>query len=409
MLIRTTFGSLEFERDAFALPGRSNCPPAFCSTTSACRALGPCSTIVCGRMASDVARLAAGAAPQRPAKHASGHEPAPHASVRTEEDSRPIEPRCSTTWELFACSADTGGSAKCSRGEPLGGTCIVAGSKQLGDRASCPNRPRRRDARRARQLVVSRFKPRLWKIVATTSFGATGRSAGYAADRVAATDDAAPLDAAAGKITRPALRPVVAAAGRIDPRRAAELGQVADQRVVEHAALVEVFDQARYTPGRTSAPRCSRMPSIDVNGLVPWMSQVISSKTVRNVLTVTNRTPASISRRASRQHWPKRLRAVALADRLPALASGRRPRGLACWSSCGRPPRNCCRAAARSGSSRNRSTVCSTMLAELAAAGQADFADFFGRQQVGNLESSAATGSALSTNGSCAFPRKPAS
>ena len=50
----------------------------------------------------------------------------------------------------------------------------------------------------------------------------------------------------------------------------------------------------------------SFMPSIDVNGLVPWMSQVISSNTVRNVLTVTNRTPASISRRASRQHWPKR-------------------------------------------------------------------------------------------------------
>ena len=36
------------------------------------------------------------------------------------------------------------------------------------------------------------------------------------------------------------------------------------------------------------------------------MSQVISSNTVRNVLTVTKRTPASISRRASRQHWPKR-------------------------------------------------------------------------------------------------------
>ena len=48
------------------------------------------------------------------------------------------------------------------------------------------------------------------------------------------------------------------------------------------------------------------MPSIDVNGFVPWMSHVISSNTVRNVLIVTNRTPASTSRRASRQHWPKR-------------------------------------------------------------------------------------------------------
>jgi hypothetical protein len=39
------------------------------------------------------------------------------------------------------------------------------------------------------------------------------------------------------------------------------------------------------------------IPSIEVNGLVPWMSQVISLNTVRNVLMVTNRTPASISRR----------------------------------------------------------------------------------------------------------------
>ena len=48
------------------------------------------------------------------------------------------------------------------------------------------------------------------------------------------------------------------------------------------------------------------MPSIDVKGLEPWMSQVISSKTVRNVLIVTNRTPFSTSRRANRQHWPNR-------------------------------------------------------------------------------------------------------
>src|ERR1022692_2763218 len=36
------------------------------------------------------------------------------------------------------------------------------------------------------------------------------------------------------------------------------------------------------------------------------MSQVISSKTVSNMLTVTKRTPASISRRASRQLCPNR-------------------------------------------------------------------------------------------------------
>ena len=38
------------------------------------------------------------------------------------------------------------------------------------------------------------------------------------------------------------------------------------------------------------------------------MSQVISLKTVSNMLTVTNRTPRSISRRASRQLWPNRVR-----------------------------------------------------------------------------------------------------
>ena len=48
------------------------------------------------------------------------------------------------------------------------------------------------------------------------------------------------------------------------------------------------------------------IPSIDVKGLLPWMSQVISSKTVKKVLMVTNRTPASTSRRASKQHCPKR-------------------------------------------------------------------------------------------------------
>ena len=51
----------------------------------------------------------------------------------------------------------------------------------------------------------------------------------------------------------------------------------------------------------------SRIPWIEVNGFEPWMSHVISSNTVMNVLMVTNRTPASINRRASKQHWPKRV------------------------------------------------------------------------------------------------------
>ena len=43
----------------------------------------------------------------------------------------------------------------------------------------------------------------------------------------------------------------------------------------------------------------SRMPSMLVKGLLPWMSQVISLKTVMNVLTVTKRTPPDPSARAA--------------------------------------------------------------------------------------------------------------
>ena len=40
---------------------------------------------------------------------------------------------------------------------------------------------------------------------------------------------------------------------------------------------------------------------IGLNGAEPWMSQVISLKTVSNMLMVTKRTPRSIIRRARRQ------------------------------------------------------------------------------------------------------------
>ena len=55
--------------------------------------------------------------------------------------------------------------------------------------------------------------------------------------------DAAALDAAAGEVAGEALGPVVAAAGGVDARSAAELGEVADERAFEHAALGEVFDE----------------------------------------------------------------------------------------------------------------------------------------------------------------------
>ena len=68
---------------------------------------------------------------------------------------------------------------------------------------------------------------------------------------------------------------------------------------------VKSSNRALY-PWSYAGATMSRIPSIDVNGFEPWMSQVISSNTVMNVFTVTNRTPASIKRRASKQLWPKR-------------------------------------------------------------------------------------------------------
>src|SRR5438045_4175876 len=77
---------------------------------------------------------------------------------------------------------------------------------------------------------------------------------------------------------------------------------------------------------------------MSVNGREPWMSQVISSKTVSNMLTVTKRTPRSISRRASRQLWQQHvgghLAALALEVAQHAAgvrvldAAGEQPAGL---------------------------------------------------------------------------------
>jgi hypothetical protein len=40
---------------------------------------------------------------------------------------------------------------------------------------------------------------------------------------------------------------VIASAGGIDFRGAAELGEVANERVIEHAALDEIFDEGAVT------------------------------------------------------------------------------------------------------------------------------------------------------------------
>src|SRR5262249_41470102 len=63
------------------------------------------------------------------------------------------------------------------------------------------------------------------------------------ADRVAAADHAPALYAAAREVAREALRPVVAPSGRVNARRAAELGQIANERGLQHATLVKILDE----------------------------------------------------------------------------------------------------------------------------------------------------------------------
>src|SRR5690349_14251914 len=60
---------------------------------------------------------------------------------------------------------------------------------------------------------------------------------------IAAADHSPALHSAAGEVARETLRPMIAAAGRIHAWRAAKLGQVANERRIEHAALIEVFNE----------------------------------------------------------------------------------------------------------------------------------------------------------------------
>ena len=115
------------------------------------------------------------------------------------------------------------------------------------------------------------------------------------------------------------------------------------------------------------------------------MSQLISLNTVRNVLTVTNRTPASISRRASKQHCPKRF----LPYRSRTL-SGSFDRSNAARA-CGLViMRNAASKFASSSLASSLASNCpsfpSTTSRSLPAAFQAGFADFRRRQQVGHVE-----------------------
>src|ERR1051326_5989656 len=64
---------------------------------------------------------------------------------------------------------------------------------------------------------------------------------GICADFIALANYAPAFDAATSERNGPALRPMVASAGRIDFRRAAKFGEGSYQRAVEHAALEKIF------------------------------------------------------------------------------------------------------------------------------------------------------------------------
>ena len=114
---------------------------------------------------------------------------------------------------------------------------------------------------------------------------------------VAGTDDLPTLDSSTSQGDTPDARPVVATAGRVDPRGATKLAGRNNQCRFEAASLIQIVDQGRERLGQESAVASGRSRPSCSNGDDPWQSQVTRLKTVSNMLTVTSRTPASTSPR----------------------------------------------------------------------------------------------------------------
>jgi len=100
---------------------------------------------------------------------------------------------------------------------------------------------------------------------------------------------------------------MVATARRVDLGRPPELSKRQDHRIFEHPSPTQIFKQGRVGIVEVGAnlvlvalDRTERGRPVDV--------PVISLKTVSNMLTVTKRVPRSISRRASKQLCPNRVR-----------------------------------------------------------------------------------------------------
>ena len=142
--------------------------------------------------------------------------------------------------------------------------------------------------------VVAGSMPRACRIVAAMSGGVIGRSVTPAPILSVAPITAAAPDAAAGHDDREGVGPVVAAGHRVDARRAAELRRQHHQRRVEQAALASDRRPGPTRPGPGSAPAGRAGCGVFSRCVSQWPFSM-----------VTKRQPASTSRRASRQHWPR--------------------------------------------------------------------------------------------------------
>ena len=99
------------------------------------------------------------------------------------------------------------------------------------------------------------------KIVAARSAGVTGRSFGLSPVASLEPITCPPRNAAAGQEDAEDARPMVAAALRVELRRAAEFAHDDDQSLVEQAAVAQIVEQSRerqierrHQPDRTFAP-----------------------------------------------------------------------------------------------------------------------------------------------------------
>ena len=151
----------------------------------------------------------------------------------------------------------------------------------------------------------------------------------------------------------------------------------------------------------------SLIPVMEVKGLDPWMSQVISLKTVMNVLIVTNRTPASTSRRARRQHCPNRVMPYRSRTFRGSLERSNAFRARSLVMSRNAVLKLVSMSSAFSLAS-NRLTDSSTMSRSLRRRDTRASPISLGGRRSGTLKFFF-DGSAFRTNGSWAFPRNPAS